>query len=66
VPRVFTKDGERLTCEIRPRRDGTGFELVCSQAGEDHVEQYPLRSDAEARGSRIAEDLILDGWSIVV
>jgi hypothetical protein len=66
VPRIFTKDGERLTCEIRPGRDGGGFELVCTQNGEDHVEHFPLKSDAEARRSRIAEDLVYDGWSIAL
>jgi hypothetical protein len=66
VARIFTKDGEELTCEIRPGREGSGFELVCSQGGEDHVEHYPLESQAEARQSRIAEDLIHDGWSITL
>jgi hypothetical protein len=66
VPRIFTRDGERLTCEIRPGSDGSGFELVCSQDGEDHVEYYPLESQAEARRSRIAEDLVHDGWSIAL
>jgi hypothetical protein len=66
VARIFTRDGERLTCEIRPEREGSGFELICSQDGEDHVEHYPLKSQAEARRSRIAENLLHDGWSIAL
>lgn len=64
MPRIFIRDGERLTCEIRPAPAGAGFHLVCTQDGEDHVEHYLLESQAKARSLRVAEDLIHDGWSL--
>jgi len=64
VARIFIRDGDQLTCEIRPAPAGAGFDLVCTQDGEDHVEHYLLKSQAEARSLRVAEDLIFDGWSL--
>ena len=64
MPRIFIRDGERLTCDIRPAPAGAGFHLGCTQDGEDHVEHSLLESQAEARGLRDAEDLIHDGWSL--
>jgi len=52
-----------LTCEIRPSRDG--FDLICTQDGEHHIEHFALESQAWARGISVEKDLISDGWSVV-
>ncbi len=65
MARRFVRDGDQLICHIRPARTGNGFELVYTQDGEDHVEHYPLESLAKARCTRVEEDLIYDGWSLV-
>ena len=63
MPRIFIRDDEQLTCEIRPSGEG-GFEIIWTQDGENHVENFELERDAHARRSSVEADLILDGWSI--
>jgi hypothetical protein len=63
MARIFIRDDEQLTCEIRPSEDG-GYEIVWTQDGENHIENFPLESEARARSTSVEEDLIQDGWSI--
>jgi hypothetical protein len=63
VARIYVRDDERLTCEIRPVEEG-GFELVWTQDGEHHIEHFSLESQAKARSSHVEESLLLGGWSI--
>jgi len=63
MARIFIRDDEQLTCEIRPSGEG-GFEIVWTQDGENHVENFECESEARERSYSVEVDLILDGWSI--
>jgi hypothetical protein len=64
MERIYIRDGEELTCDVRPSTTGLGFELILTQDGEDHVEHFPLESQARARSATIEDYLIHDGWLI--
>jgi hypothetical protein len=59
----FQRERETVTCEMRPSRSGTGFDLVIMRPGAvvqtEHHESMP---DMHKRWLQLQEEFRAEGW----